>query len=324
MRTRRVIARLMSGAALALGVLAAPGASAADTVRVGKAVGIAWTFIGVDVGVHEGIFARYGLDVEITAFGGDAKLQQALAANSVDFGLGSGPAMAFAVKGAPIVAIAAFANEPRDISVVLPAESAIKTVADLKGKLLAISTGGSLTEWLVKRVSTTEGWGTDGIRTAAIGDAAAQNAALRSRQVDGTMGSTENGFQLEERGEGRVLVGMERYAPHFVTHVIFANKQLVADQPELVNRFLKGFFASLAFVKANKAKTTQIAMSLQGESAAVLDKAYDVEEPMMVLDGQFDPQGLELIKESFVAMKVLDRRPADDEILTQRFLPVQP
>jgi ABC-type nitrate/sulfonate/bicarbonate transport system substrate-binding protein len=297
---------------------------AADSVRVGKAVGIAWTFIEIDVGIHEGIFAKYGLDVEITSFGGDAKLQQALAAKSVDFGLGSGPAMAFAVKGAPIVAVAAFANEPRNISVIVPASSPIRTVVDLRGKLLAISTAGSLTEWLAQRVAATEGWGPDGVKSVAIGDAAAQNAALRSNQVDGMMGSTENGFQLEERGEGRVLVGMERYAPHFVTHVIFANKQLVADDPDRVNRFLKGFFASLAFVKANKARTTEIAMPLQGESAAVLKKAYDYELPMMVLDGQFDPQGLELIKQSFVAMGVLDRKPGDDELLTRRFVPVQP
>ena len=173
-------------------------------------------------------------------------------------------------------------------------------------------------------MSATEGWGADGIKSVAIGGAAAQSAALRSHQIDGMMGSTENGFQLEERGEGRVLVGMERYAPHFATHVIFADKQLVADDPDRVNRFLKGFFASLAFVKANKAKTTEIAMPLQGESAAVLNKSYDYELPMMVLDGQFDPQGLELIEELFVEMGVLDRKPRDDEILTRRFLPVKP
>jgi hypothetical protein len=46
--------------------------------------------------------------------------------------------------------------------------------------------------------------------------------------------------------------------------------------------------------------------------------------PMMELDGQFDPQGLELIKDSFVDLGILDKKPTDDEILTRRFLPVQP
>jgi NitT/TauT family transport system substrate-binding protein len=313
------------GAVLLLAAsLAAASAHAADTVIVGKAVGTAWTFLGVDVGVKEGIFARYGLDVQITAFGGDAKLQQALASKGVDVGLGSGPAMAFAVKGAPIVAVAAFANEPRDISLTVAADQPIHSVADLKGKLVAISTTGSLTDWLTKRVATTEGWGRDGMHPVAIGDAPAQTAALLSHQVDAMMGSTEYGFQLEDRHQARRLVGMEQYVPHFVTHVVFARKDLLADHPDLVDRFLKGFFASLAFIKANKEKTTEIATPLQGESASVLNRAYDVEEPMMDLDGQFDPQGLALIKQSFVDMGTLDRIPPDDAILTRRFLPVHP
>jgi NitT/TauT family transport system substrate-binding protein len=309
---------------LGLAVLTATGARAADTVRVGKAVGTAWTFIGLDVGMKEGIFQKYGIELDIAAFGGDAKLQQALASGGVDFGLGSGPAMAFAVKGAPIVAVASFANEPADISIVVGANSPIKSVADLKGKLIAISTTGSLTDWLAKRVSFTEGWGTDGIRRVAIGDAPAQTAALISGQVDAQMGSTENGFQLEERGVGRVLVGMETYAPHFVTHVIFARKDVVAQKPDMVERFLKGFFATLAFIKTHETETTDIAMPLQSESQAVLTKAWEREGPSLILDGQFDPQGLALIKDSFIEMGVLDKKPGDDEILTRRFLPVKP
>ncbi len=55
---------------------------------------------------------RNGLDIEISGFGGDAKLQQAMAADAVDIGLGSGPGMAFIVKGSPVKAIAAMAGPP--------------------------------------------------------------------------------------------------------------------------------------------------------------------------------------------------------------------
>ncbi|HEY3920405.1 MAG TPA: ABC transporter substrate-binding protein [Stellaceae bacterium] len=311
-------------AALILGIGLVAPAQAADKVVVGKAVGTAWTFTPIDVGVHEGIFAKYGLDVESAAFSGDAKLQQGLLSGSLQFGLGSGPAMAFAVKGAPILAVAAFANEPRNIAVTVGENSPIKTVADLKGKLLAISTTGSLTEWLVKKISTTEGWGPDGIRRVAIGDAVQQTAALRAGQVDGVMGALENGFQLEEKHEGRVLVGMEKFVPHFVTHVIFARKDLIASDPDEVSRFLKGFFASLQWIKANKAASLAIVQPILNESPAVLDKTYDVEMPMMVMDGEFDPQGLALIKDSFVDLGILDKKPNDDQMLTRQFLPVKP
>src|SRR5579862_7439039 len=170
----------LSGAGLAPAI-------AADKVRAGKSVGVAWSFIPLDVGVEEGIFAKYGLDVDISVLTGDAKLQQALASDSVDFGLGSGPSMAFAVKGSPVIAVAAFATEPRNISVIVATNSAIKTVADLKGKLIAVTTAGSLTDWLVHRLSVQEGWGPDGIKTAAIGGFQSALPALKTGQVDGIM-----------------------------------------------------------------------------------------------------------------------------------------
>jgi ABC-type nitrate/sulfonate/bicarbonate transport system substrate-binding protein len=299
-------------------------AHAADKVIVGKSVGTAWTFTPLDVGLHEGIFAKYGIDLEIAAFSGDAKLQQGLLSNSLQFGLGSGPSMAFAVKGAPIIAVAAFANEPRNIGVTVGADSPIKTVADLKGKLLAISTTGSLTEWLVKRIGTAEGWGATSIRTVAIGDAVQQTAALRAKQVDGIMGAMENGYQLEERHEGRVLVSMDKYVPHFVTHVVFARKELVASNPDEVKRFLEGFFASLQWIKGHKAEDIAIVQPVLNESPTVLSKTYDTQMPMMVLDGQFDPQGLELINDSFVDLGILPEKPKDEQMLTRQFLPVKP
>ncbi len=128
-------------------------AHANELVRVGKAQGIAWTFLPVDVGVAQGFFAKQGLDVEISSLGGDAKVQQALAAGSIEFGLGSGPGMAFAVKGAPAIAVAAFAGPPRNISAIVLADLPIKTVADLKGKLIAVSTVGSLSDWLAKQMA---------------------------------------------------------------------------------------------------------------------------------------------------------------------------
>lgn len=322
-RMSRLVSARAAAAACVIAMLAMT-AQAADKVRIGKAVGTAWTFTQVDIAIHEGIFAKFGIEAEIAAFQGDAKLQQGLLSNSLDFGLGSGPSMAFAVKGAPIVAVAAFANEPRNIAVVVSWDSPIKSVADLKGKLLAISTTGSLTEWLVKRIATTEGWGTEGIKRVAIGDAVQQTAALRAKQVDAVMGAAENGYALEERHEGRVLVTMEKYAPHFVTHVIFARKQLVQDNPQLVERFLKAFFTATAWIAANKEKDLAIVGTILHESPTVLAKTYDSQEPMMVKDGQFDPQGLALIKDSYVDMGILDKKPSDDEILTRRFLPVKP
>ena len=109
--------RWESGAAHALAVAAvlvvlACGvtAQAQVTIRTGKAQAQNFAFIAADVGVAAGIFKKHGIDLEIANFGGDARLVQAMSANAIDFALGGGPTIAFEVKGAPMLAVAAMAD----------------------------------------------------------------------------------------------------------------------------------------------------------------------------------------------------------------------
>ncbi|HWE76258.1 MAG TPA: ABC transporter substrate-binding protein [Stellaceae bacterium] len=321
MKIRHVLAAA-TATVLAIAAAQTP-AFALNKVRAAKSVNTAWAFIPLDVGAAAGIWAKYGLDADISGLGGDAKLQQALTSDSVDFGLGSGPSMAFAVKGSPVVAVAAFAEEPRNISVVIAPNSPIKTVADLKGKLISVTTAGSLTDWLVHRLSVKEGWGTDGVRTVALGGFEPSVPALKTGQIDGIMAATEAGYLLEERGEGRILIGMEKYAPKFHTHVVFARKALVAENPDLVTRFLKGFFASIAYMKSHKEETSKVAEAVLKESPQVASKTYDYEISMLEDDGRFDPEAIEVIKQSLADMKMLDAKPTDDQLFTTKFTPVK-
>jgi ABC-type nitrate/sulfonate/bicarbonate transport system substrate-binding protein len=143
--------RALALAALAAGAFAS-AAAAADRVRVGKAVPFAWTFTPIDVGIEVGTFAKQGLELEVTGFAGDARLQQGLVSNSLDFGLGSGAGMGFLAKGVPAKAVAAMAGAPMNMSMVVLYDSPIKTLDDIKGKKVGITTVGSLTDWLLKRV----------------------------------------------------------------------------------------------------------------------------------------------------------------------------
>src|SRR5579884_3824194 len=118
-------------------------------IGVGKAISEAFSFVPLDVGIETGIFKKHGLDVEKYDFAGSAKLQQGLAAGSIDMGLGSGPELAFIAKGAPSIGVAAMANAPWLLTLNVDKNSPIKTIADLKGKTVTVSTVGSLTEWLV-------------------------------------------------------------------------------------------------------------------------------------------------------------------------------
>src|SRR5258707_7423326 len=142
-----------------LAVLMVAPAGAAGKLRGGKAVAFAWTFTPLDVGIEMGLFAKHGLDVEASAAAGDAKLQQALTADSLDVGIGSGPGMAFMAKGVPAKAVAAMAGVPRNMAVMVGYNSTAKAVDDLQGRQLRVTTVGSLTDLVGQRINTLDGLG---------------------------------------------------------------------------------------------------------------------------------------------------------------------
>ncbi len=94
-------------------------------------------------------------------------IQQAMAADGIDIALGSGPGLAFIVKGSPVKGIAAMADPPLIFALVVRADDTVKTVDDLKGRKVGVSTVGSVTSWIVNEVSRQKGWGLDGIAPGA-------------------------------------------------------------------------------------------------------------------------------------------------------------
>ncbi|HMJ28557.1 MAG TPA: ABC transporter substrate-binding protein, partial [Xanthobacteraceae bacterium] len=170
----------------ASGAMLASSACAAEKLRVGKAVPEAFSFVPLDIGIRKGFFARNGLDIESIAFAGDARMQQAIASDSLDIALGSGPAMAFIVKGSPIKGVAAMAGPPLLLAIVVRPDGP-KTAVDLKGKKISVSTAGSLTYWLVSETSRRQGWGPKGIEIAPMGAMPGQIAAMKRGDIDGAI-----------------------------------------------------------------------------------------------------------------------------------------
>ena len=307
---------------LAVAALSAP-AGAAETLRVGKAVPFAWTFTPVEVAIETGQFAKQGLTLEPSAFGGDARLQQALAADGIDIGIGSGPGMAFMAKGAPVKGVAAMCGIPTNIAVVVNYNSSIKSVDDLKGKRIGVTTAGSLTDWIGKRIGVLKGWGPSGIDIVAIGGMEPARAAMKTNQIDGYISALESGYALEEAKEWRVLTTATPFVDRFITHVIFAREEVIEKRPQTIRAFLQAWFNTIAFVKANKAKTVHNTAKVLNLSPAVIDRVYDEQVGIFSDDGVFDPKAVAALKQSFIEMGLLKEIPDDKVMFTTRFVPVQ-
>ncbi|HUI98121.1 MAG TPA: ABC transporter substrate-binding protein [Xanthobacteraceae bacterium] len=306
---------------LALAALPAAPAGAAEMLRVGKAVPEAFSFVPPDIGMKKGLFQKYGITLETTAFAGDAKLQQAMASDSIDIALGSGPAMAFIVKGSPIKGIAAMAGPPLLLALVVRNDDTAKSVADLKGKRVSVSTVGSLTYWLVSETARQQGWGPDGIAITPMGATAPQIAALKRKEIDGMVTDISTALALERDGGMRILLRFGDLVKDFHIHVIFATNKAIAEKPDALRKFLKGWFDTIAFMRANKDETVAIAKDVIGKDADITARTYDALMPMFSDDGRFNPKALAVLAKSYVELKVLDREPDPKQLYTEEFLP---
>jgi NitT/TauT family transport system substrate-binding protein len=308
-------------AAVAGLVLACGPAGAETKMRVGKAQPNQFAFVPADIGVEAGLFKKRGLDVEVSAFGGDAKMMQALAADGIDIALGGGPAFATIVKGTPMKAVAALANAPNTIMMVVLKDGPIKTADDLKDKKVSVSTAGSLTYWLTMQLSRSKGWGTDGIKIVPLGAAAAQIAALKTKQVDGVTTDSVTVYNIVEEGSGRILVKFGDSMKDFHVHVIYASDKLIRSNPDGLKAFLAGWMETIRFMRDNKDKAIGMAARITGVSKAVATEGYNDTMPILSTTGHFEPKALDVLATSFVDIKLLPDKPDMSKLLTEAYLP---
>jgi NitT/TauT family transport system substrate-binding protein len=304
---------------LALGMVAP--VRAADSLNVGKAVPEAFSFVPVDVGLRAGIFAKHGLDVKAIAFAGDAKLQQAAVAGSVDIALGSGPAMAFIAKGSPIKAVGALTGAPQLMTIVVKYDGPIHKVGDLKGKKISVSTAGSLTYWLTTETSRRQGWGNAGINVAPMGAMAPQIAAMIRGDIDGVVTDVATALDLEAKHQGRIVIRFGETIHDFHTNVIFATDKAIAEKPNAVKAFLAGWYETIAYMSSHKAEAVKISADVMKKSDDISEKTYDVLMPVFSTDGKFSPAALATLRKSYVDMKLLPSEPDMSKLIDTRFLP---
>jgi NitT/TauT family transport system substrate-binding protein len=298
---------------------------APDIVRVGKAVYSAFSFAMVDVGNDAGIWKALNMQLDITAFRGDAQVESALAGGSLDVGLGSGPAMVYRSKGVPAIAVAIMAGRPLDMALVVAHDSPVKKLSDLKGKSIGVTTAGSLTDWLARQVAAGQGWGPDGVTILPLGGMETRVNALATGQIAASVHDLTEAYELERRGKGTILTLFGDIVKNFDTHVIFASDAMVNGRPAVLARFLKGWFQSVAYTRNPKTKAAAIATiaKVMHVDESVVYKSYPAMMEMMSSDGAFTQSALDVVRKSVADLKMYDQPLDLKNMYTSKFVPVK-
>ena len=308
-------------AALVIGAGIVAGPAAADTtLTVGKAAPTSDNLIVVDVGNDLGFFKKHGLDLKILNFRGTAPLVQAMTAGSLDIALADGTMMAFIVKGAPMTAVCQSTTALPMMSIGVPYDSPIKSLAELKGKKIGIS-GAGLTDWVVQELERTQGWESGGITRVKVGAGpAASAAAFRTHQIDASVEGTTS-FLIEEQDQVARILALVSSFTNIDIGAAYASNHLIGSDPDAVRGFVAAWIETDQFIMTHKDETAALWTKITGFPETVMAKEYDLVKGMWNKDCRFNRESLASLKRSFVELKILDSEPDMSKLYTEAYLP---
>ena len=195
-----------------------------------------------DLGTKQGIFARYGIELEILYTQGSAETVQAVVSGGVDVGCAVGTVGALAAfsKGAPLRIIGASFTGDSNMFLYVPAESPIRKVEDAKGKTVAFSNTGSSSHVMV--IEAKKQFDTD-FKPTATGGGPATLTQVMSGQVDVGWSGAPFAVDLLEAGRIRLIMKASDLTAMGgqTSRVITANLQDLKKRPDVYRRFMDAY-----------------------------------------------------------------------------------
>lgn len=237
---------------LSMMVAAAP--IGAQTMRVGfpsLATGFAPSWVAAD----KGIWKKHGLDVELIFLRGGARTVAALLGGSVDFIIGSDLGVTTAiVQGAALTRVGVTTNT---LGYSMVAHPSIKTVKDLRGKIIGTTPGRDAAYARVAKLLRDNGMDANkDVTFLSVGDGgpAARVAALSSGVIHASM-FTPPSDMISEKAGMRILakIDVANVGGGLNTTTAFLQK----SRPQAL-RFLRGYMEGIHYLKTHKDESLKI------------------------------------------------------------------
>ena len=221
-----------------------------------------------------GLFAKAGLNVELVKLSGAAVVAAAIAGGSLELGKASPMAVITAyAKGLPFTVVgsaAYYTSETKDIALVVSVKSTIQTPKDLVGHTMAAVTWGD-----INSVATLQWLDDHNIDSASLKyievPASAAVAAMEQGRIEGS--TLYEPVLSAALGAGKVRVlgyPFDSIAKKFSDAVIFGSTSWVANNPDLVQRFLKVVAESNAYVSTHESETAPLIAAFGGTDPTLI------------------------------------------------------
>jgi len=218
---------------LAVGLVAACPAAAAENVAFGTDWKAEAEHGGYYQAVATGIYRQYGLEVTLRQGGPQVNHAQLLAAGRLDFNIAPNSfiPLNFVQEDIPMVAVAAIFQKDPSVLIAHPGEGN-DTLAALKGKPIMIGSDTRITSW--NFLKSKFGYTDDQIRpyTFSVAPFLADPKAVQQGYL------SSEPFTIEAQGVKPVVLLLADAGYSSYGSLIQTSSQLVREKPDLVQRFV--------------------------------------------------------------------------------------
>ncbi len=259
------------------------------------------------------MFQAEGIDLQMVLVASTIQVT-ALTTGDIDFSGAQSQVMAGAARGLPVKVVGFLTIKP---SFWLMAKPEIKSMADLKGKIIGITAIGSSTDTLARFLVSKNGLTPDR-EVAFIGTGTTANilTAMKAGAVDAGVLSPPFNAMATQMGY-RTLAYFGDYVEQSLSGVGTSDR-MIRERPELVKRMLTATIKSLRFIQQRPADSIQFIGKEWSMDSASATELYKSMLPAFSKDGGMDEKGIRdalkretermALKEETPLSKVMDLR----------------
>ncbi len=244
-------------------------------------------YLPITLGRDKGIFQAEGIDLQMVLVASTIQVA-ALTTGDIDFSGAQSQVMAGAARGLPVKVVGFLTVKP---SFWLMSKPEIRSMSELKGKVIGITAIGSSTDTLARFLVNRNGLAPDK-DVAFIGTGTTSNilTAMKAGTVDaGVLSPPFNGM-AKQMGY-RTLAYFGDYVEQSLSGVGTSDR-LIRERPELVKRMLSATLKSLRYVPQRPTEVTQFIGKEYGVDMATADELYKSMLPAFSKDGGMDEKGI--------------------------------
>jgi len=275
-------------------------------------------FMPAFVADRSGYFSREGLSVKLIFFQSGVQLAQSLISGDTQIGMGSAPELITAVNaGVKMRAVWGISNK---MPYALISRPQIRTVADLKGKKVAVSSRGSLSEFLAAYVLKNKGLDPQrDVTYIPIGGVPTRFAAVQTGSVDASLISAAHFERARESGLN-LLFMLEELLPEWPLDIIYLREDFLANREPEFRAFLRAYQQGVAASKQSPdAAIAGLQKSLRFDHA-MAKEGYNAYVSSLPDDGRIAEKGIELTVDQMFESGTIKRRFSMNELIDYRYI----